>query len=363
MTVTFKVSKTIPTVFNLKRIEKHDFFNDEKSQSVSKLSSNHYLNNCVEYDKEKCTSVLQETNWDPLKTQSLNNGFVNTVVAAYNSHHNLVLRPDDVWIAIVTQFSSFVNKNSEQLREMFVSHKDKKELVVEQAALNKESADYAKLSKDMVNLLNQHVNDSELTKWILPNFSTTTHNDTIVGSVVFMASMKKYFNMKFLLKCGIPQVTLLGTVTDWELLRSKIDFLRKYGLVCQKWADMLVKVADNFVKSAKNDPDIEWWQRVCSNHGNGSGPRWLSGWITVFCVFNEKGNWQGDKFTVDSSIKSEYPVINTNNIPAGYVTVPVEIDDNGTTYQSLMFAGHMLTEKITDYTISPKLTWAIVLKE
>ena len=30
------------------------------------------------------------------------NGFVDTVIAAYNTHHSLVVRPDDVWIAILT---------------------------------------------------------------------------------------------------------------------------------------------------------------------------------------------------------------------------------------------------------------------
>ena len=29
------------------------------------------------------------------------NGFVDTVVAAYNTHHALVIRPDDVWITIL----------------------------------------------------------------------------------------------------------------------------------------------------------------------------------------------------------------------------------------------------------------------
>jgi hypothetical protein len=34
------------------------------------------------------------------------NGFVYTCMQAYNMHHHLVLRPDDVWITIMCQFSS-----------------------------------------------------------------------------------------------------------------------------------------------------------------------------------------------------------------------------------------------------------------
>ena len=32
------------------------------------------------------------------------NGFVHTIIRAYNTHHHLVLRPDDVWIAVLGQF-------------------------------------------------------------------------------------------------------------------------------------------------------------------------------------------------------------------------------------------------------------------
>ena len=50
------------------------------------------------------------------------NGLVDTVLAAHDQHHALVLRPDDIWLAIVTQFSFFVNKHAKQLRGRFVAH-------------------------------------------------------------------------------------------------------------------------------------------------------------------------------------------------------------------------------------------------
>ena len=56
------------------------------------------------------------------------NGLVNTVLAAHNQHHALVLRPDDIWLTIVTQFSFFVNKHAEQLRGRFVAHTGQKHI-------------------------------------------------------------------------------------------------------------------------------------------------------------------------------------------------------------------------------------------
>ena len=64
-----------------------------------------------------------------LKTSN-NNGLVNALTLAYNQHHNIVLRPEDFWTAVLTQFSSYVNANSEQLRDKFVNFDGKRELKV-----------------------------------------------------------------------------------------------------------------------------------------------------------------------------------------------------------------------------------------
>jgi len=57
-------------------------------------------------------------------------GLVHALEAAYSNHRHLVLRPDDVWHAILTQFSIYVNKNTESLRDSFVSHDGQKTFVV-----------------------------------------------------------------------------------------------------------------------------------------------------------------------------------------------------------------------------------------
>jgi hypothetical protein len=53
-------------------------------------------------------------------TYSQSLGLVGAVFAAYNEHHNLILRPDDFWQAILTQFGFYVTGNAEQLRDRFV---------------------------------------------------------------------------------------------------------------------------------------------------------------------------------------------------------------------------------------------------
>ena len=58
-------------------------------------------------------------------------GLVGVATTAYNKHHDLVWRPDDVWQAILTQFSFYVTHNSEKLQDKFVDFKGKRELEIE----------------------------------------------------------------------------------------------------------------------------------------------------------------------------------------------------------------------------------------
>jgi len=59
----------------------------------------------------KFSELLQSSfSTDPAELETANivpnpNGFVNALAAAYNQHHDLVIRPDDVWIAILSQFN------------------------------------------------------------------------------------------------------------------------------------------------------------------------------------------------------------------------------------------------------------------
>ncbi|CAK4646322.1 unnamed protein product [Aphanomyces euteiches] len=262
------------------------------------------------------------------------------------------------------QFGFFVNGNAETLREALVKHQGQKELTVNEFG-SLYTVDYGKMAAEMIGKMEEHLVDPSLGEWILPSFSTTTDHDRIVGSVVMMASMKKYFKYKFELCCGIPNVTLLGTVQDWETIRSRVDYLKRFGGHMVEWVEMLSGVIDQFVASAKGAVDVDFWQRICHNIGGGSGPRYISGWISVFCVFDEEGHWQGSTKSVTNwgrVTESEFPIINTNDIPAGYLTVDVLIDDNGAEHKSLMFAGHMSYQVEDKKTIIPTLSWAIVLK-
>lgn len=298
------------------------------------------------------------------------NGLVSAICNAYNTHHELVLRPDDVWQAINTQFSFYVNKNAEELRDIFVDFQGKKQLVIT-AAGTLFTADFGSMAKRMVDeQIVNNIKDPSIAAWLLPCFSTTMPNDRIAGSVTVMSTLQAYFEYKFCLMCGIPRVTLLGTVDDWKRLRAKADRLPEFDLGyghMKAWHGMLSHVLDQFVRAAKGNPDIGFWDRVCSHHGGGSGPSFLSGWVTVFCVFTEKGEWQGQRGGRSQGFRVgglQWPQIDTEDLPNGVVSVPVLVDDNGVEYETQMLAGQFGFSALKDGTaIQPRTDWCIAYNQ
>ncbi|KAJ7510714.1 hypothetical protein B0H11DRAFT_1032071 [Mycena galericulata] len=330
------------------------------------------------------------------------NGFVNTLISAYNKHHNLIVRPDDVWIAILAQFNFYVNAHAELLRANFVAHEGKKELKV-QTQTPREAMDFAALSRQMVGLLATAVVDPTLRAWVMPDFSTTTLKDQTVGAIVMMSTLKAYFEYVFeQIECGIPRVTIDGTKADWEDILRRLEKLKEYGLETIAWYHLLVPVISRFV-SAFDAPDaaanVDFWQKVAHFEPGGSGPSHYSGWINAFCVFNEEGKWIGLPLYTDNihSAKApeslsakefwkaylKYPspqklvldetpfhMVESKNIPAGYVEVPVKLASQGDPeppWPCIMVAGVVGTlvsrgaeasEAVLD-TVQPVLGWWI----
>ncbi len=289
------------------------------------------------------------------------------ILKAYNTHHHLILRPDDIWIAVLTQFSLYMNANAEKLRSHFVKHEGKKELVVHELAVLR-TAHYDYLSQQLTEEIAKHLIDKTVKEWIIPDFTTSTKNDKVVASVVMMSAMQKYFSYTMCLSCGIPRVTLEGELSDWVNLRERIQRLDNYDIgdgTINKWSKMLEAISTEFINSFLGPANLEFWDRVCSHRSTGSGPSYLSGWITAFCAFNEHGKWQATKSVVKTwnghTIENGgWPVIDTKNVPPGVVSVPVTIDDNGVEYKCCMFAGHM-SYTVDGGVVRPRVDWAMAL--
>lgn len=156
-------------------------------------SSSRILREACTNQSEKCSVILQSsfqnTSEEDNTIIAYRNGFVHTVVRCYSDHRALILRPDDVWLAILAQLNLFINANAEKLRHLFVAHEGKKELEIRSVG-TRHSVDFGLLSREMTRLIDENIVDKTLREWILPQFSTTTLLDTTASCIIMMATLK-----------------------------------------------------------------------------------------------------------------------------------------------------------------------------
>ena len=374
----------------------------EEVAPIADITVRNLLKVACDKESQMCKELLQssfETN-EHMNISASSNGFVASAITAYSRHHHLRIRPDDVWTAILTQFSFYVNAHAEELRSRFVAHEGKKQLEVK-AARSRYTVDFGRMAQRMTDHIDQNVIDPTLRGWIIPDFSTTHNNDITVAAVLMMSTFQKYFDFKFTLMCGIPTVTLLGERADWENILHRLEKLKEFGKECIAWYEMLHAVLRRFVESfdAPGSREVRnFWQHICHVENNGSGPTYISGWISAFCFWNNEGialrddpklhsprttsqppnvasppashrnlghgltNVISQVSTRSKSLRAKIgngiggatdamgrPVYELNgvsfhrvddqDIPVGYGSVPVLVDDNGYKFPSLMVAG------------------------
>ncbi|KAK5584757.1 hypothetical protein RB653_006374 [Dictyostelium firmibasis] len=301
------------------------------------------------------------------------NSFVQSAFLAYSNHHNLTIRPDDIWMAILVQFSLYLNANAEQLRNKIVDFEGKKQLEVRGFGTLM-TANYQDLTIRMTKEIEKNIKDPSIREWANGPFSTTTPNDTMAASIALMATVKSFFEFKMSLMCGLPELTLLGTVDDWVNVKNRVEKLKEFdfkgnkdGGCMKSWTELLSPIINEIIDSVNGKPDLQWWNRIANQEGGGSGPRYISGWITAFCVFNNDGKWMGknntrtEMFGGQLKHNTEWIFVDTNEIPKGFLFVPVKIDDNGTPYETEFFAGHMAVTSDDPYSIQPNIDWCILV--
>jgi hypothetical protein len=102
-------------------------------------------------DAKRCKRIIQSSFGYVTEAADIgasSNAFVYAVTSAYNQHHHLTIRPEDVWFSILAQLSFYINANAEELRSLFVAHKGQKELEVVDIG-TVQSADFGKLAVQM----------------------------------------------------------------------------------------------------------------------------------------------------------------------------------------------------------------------
>ncbi|CAF1644968.1 unnamed protein product [Adineta ricciae] len=190
-------------------------------------------------------------------------------LAAYNAHEDIVLSPDDIWLMINIYYARYVVDHAEQMRDLFVEHTGKKELVV---AIDAMEPDWPNFLNGMQVEIGKHVKNN-IVDILTSNFSTTKYVEKLLSSVCIMHTFKKYFDYtQFVCGCGIRNVHFKGTLQDWELLREKTENLKKFTLPSsqnnssrenfREYLDGVLPILDQFIQTYKGNVDNNFWDAI-----------------------------------------------------------------------------------------------------
>lgn len=256
--------------------------------------------------------------------------FVRGAIQAWGEHLHLEIRPEEVWFTILTQLNFYMEAHAEEVRHLFVKHEGKEDILVEDYTWT----DVLWRFKDEIQA---RIQAPWLRDWIVPDFTTTTADDVMTSNILMMGLMKTYFRYIGDVVCGLPSVTLLGEKEDWEKLEARLERLSEFGAEPDEYRGRLTPILQRFVQSF-DEPDSEeirqfWNQIVFASHSDicGVAPMEVSGWITGFLFWDDKGRRWGQRAKPGVTINGiAYGKHDIRTLPVGYARAPfIMIDFDG----------------------------------
>ena len=298
-------------------------------------------------------------------------GFLAAAMTAFARHLPLTLSPDAVWAQIAWGFAKHVDNHAEELRSKFVQHEGKKRLLVRTSpsfrlGLGKsfeasspperwEHEIFPSFSRQIV----EHIGD-ETHHAIAGAFSTTNAGARAAFEVTLMAAMKNYFSFGCRTMCGIPSITLTGTLEDWQQLRARAEALGEKMMpeFRDKWMACLLPVLDEFVNSYRGEVNFSFWQTMVKlrSTGGGSGSHsFISGWISI--LYPYLANGQANILRPWAEMFFHGP--ESSDFPATTSSVPCDWEYFGTQYDLHFHAGIIgFTQDSDTGSLEPVLGWS-----
>jgi len=308
------------------------------------------------------------------------NALVHAAESAFNEHYPLVLTPDAVWLCLAQGFAHHVALHAETLRRRLVRHQGKIKLVIERGDFllgrpNPWPEVFAEFSEQIA----AHV--GKLRDLVVADFTTTGPTERAASEVVLMETFAPYFEYEFMILCGIPAITLMGTPSDWRSIRRRAAMLSEFGL--HEWIDALTPVLDRIVEASEGKVDTDFWRSFVRIDSE-SGRRELTGWINVLFPYLASRNsgsrrrlvrnrhlfgWQDGVERAERRARrsrglgSKAGGPEPEDIPPGLASVSVHlIDRAGDREHEVRFVAGLfgVIQDETTLALAPEFGWAVV---
>jgi hypothetical protein len=290
---------------------------------------------------------------------SRSHALIDAIHTAFSQHRALTLSPDCIWLALAQGFSHHITENAEALRYRLVRHQGRRELLATVTDSSRASFEHA--IKDFSSQI-RAATDPVLHETLVCNFSTTTPAIRTASEVVLMDSYSNYFTYEMQCICGIPKITLAGTLDDWKRIRERIEVLDTFHLGW--WVSRLRPILDEFVAAASGHPTPEFWKSIYKP-GQAYDATTATGWIVDLFPYlgdrpyrrrNEALAVQREDWTL-----AKLEGIPTNELPSGLTSVPIKVGfPKGAHGDYALVAGFFGVEQNpSDLSLSPLIGWSV----
>jgi hypothetical protein len=297
---------------------------------------------------------------------STEHGLVHAVYLAFSQHRPLVLTPDVIWMTLAQGFAHHINNHAEALRSRIVAHKGKMALRVDTGKLAT-SQDWAGVIQKWSAGIQAHV-PAELYQLMLCDFSTTTPTIRTASQVVMMDAFQQYFDYIVEFICGIPTVTVRGSVEDWVAIRKRVDVMTGYHL--EWWTDRLIPICDGFIDTVQGNPSQNFWKHIFSPKEIYGGTC-ITGWLADLfpyikddvskapTVRNPVLNIPRDQLTSERGLSPA-------DVPTGLSSAPVTLKDLSilATKEMELVAGFVgVKQDVAAGWLEPEIGWTVLEKD
>ncbi len=278
--------------------------------------------------------------------------FVNALHLAFSEHRPILISPDMIWLMICQGLAQHININAEDLRKQFVKHKGKIDLSVTRDEFVKGSSknDWQGVFEE----LSQKIGDncvSDIKNLIVAEFSTTTEIEKAAYEITLMESMQNYFTYSGTTMCGIPSITINGTVEDWDLIIQKSKQLKKYKL--DWWINSLLPILQEFKNAVDGNINKQHWQSIYKLNSASGGP-YINGWILKFFPYVKE---QRNSY-LNENVNSFG--LTTNSFSTGLSKAKFDWNYFGSKIELDFIAGFIgISQDKISKTLTPEIGWSI----
>ncbi|HRI67350.1 MAG TPA: DUF4419 domain-containing protein, partial [Polyangium sp.] len=280
-------------------------------------------------------------------------GLLQTVRTAFDQHYPLVLTPDAVWLCIAQGFAAHVNANAERLRGKFVRHQGQAEIRIRRDDFVEGSPEnpWPEVFQSFSDQIAAHIGRQR--DLVVCDFSTTGPCERAASEIVLMEAMQKYFKYVVVTMCGIPAITLEGTVDDYRSIRRRVQALGEYELTW--WVDALLPIVDQFIAAAEGRIERSFWQSIYNLQNESGGP-FVTGWINAFFPYYRPEPDQD--LAVNNWFRGGSGLVE-GHVPTGISVVPFVWEHLGSHLPMELLAGFVgMAQDEGTLALRPAIGWA-----